>query len=72
MLNGVKLGDLIDSNTQTENTFFGLISPSNDAAMTHIGPDGVAMKGRYLFFAAGSKTTPAESYMDGLKFAEKP
>ena len=72
VLNGVKLGDLIDSNTQTENTFFGLISPSNDAAMTHIGPDGVAMKGRYLFFAAGSKTTPAASYMDGFKFAEKP
>lgn len=72
VLNGEKLGDLINSNTQTENTFFGLISPSNDAAMTHIGPDGVAMKGRYLFFAAGSKTTPAESYMDGLKFAEKP
>lgn len=72
VLNGVKLGDLIESNTQTENTFFGLISPSNDAAMTHIGPDGVAMKGRYLFFAAGSKTTPAASYMDGFKFAEKP
>ena len=69
-LNGVKIGDLLDAGTHTVNTFFGLISPSNDAAMTHIGPDGVAMKGRYLFFVAGNKTTPATSYMDGLQFAD--
>ena len=69
-LNGVKIGDLLDAGTHTANTFFGLISPSNDAAMTHIGPDGVEMKGRYLFFVAGNKTTPATSYMDGLQFAD--
>ena len=69
-LNGVKVGDLLDAGTHTVNTFFGLISPSNDGAMTLVGPDGVSMKGRYLFFSAGNKTTPAASYIDGLQFAD--
>ena len=68
-LNGVKVGDLLDANTHTVNTFFGTIVPSNNSGMTHNGPDGNPMKGRYLFFASGSKTT-ASPYIDGLQFLD--
>lgn len=66
-LNGVKVGDLLDAGTHTVNTFFGTIVPSNNSEMTHNGPDGNPMKGRYLFFASGNKTT-ASPYIDGLQF----
>ena len=68
-LNGVKVGDLLDANTHTVNTFFGTIVPSNNSEMTFTGPDGEPMLGRYLFFASGSKTT-ASPYIDGLQFAD--
>lgn len=68
-LNGVKVGDLLDAETHTVNTFFGTIVPSSNSAMTFNGPDGEPMLGRYLFFASGSKTT-ASPYIDGLQFAD--
>ena len=68
-LNGVKVGDLLDAETHTVNTFFGTIVPSTNSGMTFNGPDGEPMLGRYLFFASGSKTT-ASPYIDGLQFAD--
>ena len=68
-LNGVKVGDLLDAETHTVNTFFGTIVPSSNSEMTFNGPDGEPMLGRYLFFASGSKTT-ASPYIDGLQFAD--
>ena len=68
-LNGVKVGDLLDAETHTVNTFFGTIVPSTNSGMSFNGPDGEPMLGRYLFFASGSKTT-ASPYIDGLQFAD--
>ena len=68
-LNGLKVGDLLDAETHTVNTFFGTIVPSTNSGMTFNGPDGEPMLGRYLFFASGSKTT-ASPYIDGLQFAD--
>lgn len=68
-LNGVKVGDLLDAETHTVNTFFGTIVPSSNSDMTFNGPDGEPMLGRYLFFASGNKTT-ASPYIDGLQFVD--
>lgn len=69
-INGSIVGDLVGAGTQTVDTFFGKITPSSDSNMTHIGPDETAMKGRYLFFGSGNKTTNIANYMDGLQFVD--
>jgi hypothetical protein len=44
--------------------YFAVITPSTNKDMTHIGPDDVAMKGRYLIFAAGDAKTEDDIITD--------
>ncbi len=44
--------------------YFAVITPSTNKDMTHIGPDDVAMKGRYLIFAAGDAKTKDDIITD--------
>jgi hypothetical protein len=48
------------------NDYFAVITPSTNKDMTHIGPDDVAMKGRYLIFAAG-KSADADDIITDFK-----